>query len=91
MNEHDAETDARLSARDWLLLRWWGFRAWLRRCPECGQRGYSTASPRWENDRVAHMLGIVTPDRCRCCGKGYGTDAPENLPRVTPPEVGHGA
>lgn len=40
-----------------------------RRCPECGERGYGTAAPRWENDPVAQMLGIA--DRgCPCCGKG---------------------
>jgi hypothetical protein len=52
-----------------LRLRWWAFLAWLRRCPECNLRGYSTASPRWADDKVAQMLGIAQYG-CPECGKG---------------------
>lgn len=51
----------------WLRLRWWGF--WLRRCPECGERGYYPHKPRWADDRIARMLGVAHFG-CPCCGKG---------------------
>lgn len=58
-----------LPLSDWLLLRWWKVRDWLRRCPECGERGYGGKAPRWEDDKVAQMLGIAHFG-CPCCGKG---------------------
>lgn len=60
-----------LPLEDRVRLRWWKVQGWFRRCPECGQRGYSTVAPRWEDDKVAHMLGLINDDhcRCRCCGK----------------------
>lgn len=51
---------------------WWKFKSWFHRCPECGKRpnGFDDASmPRWENDKVAAMLGIQQYG-CRRCGGG---------------------
>ena len=44
-----------------MWLRWWQFKAWFHRCPECGHRPdrhYDSGAPRWENDKIARMLGI---------------------------------
>lgn len=60
--------ETRLPLRYWLLVPWWRFRAWLRRCPVCGRRGYSPDLPTWEDDKIAQMIGGVTVGRCRCCG-----------------------
>jgi hypothetical protein len=54
----------------WLL--WWRFKAWFHRCPECGHRPdghHSSGAPRWEDDRIARMLGIGQYG-CRLCGHG---------------------
>lgn len=58
----------RLTTRDRLWLRWFTFRCWLRRCPECGERGWYPNSPRWEDDKTAQMLGIADKG-CPACGK----------------------
>jgi DNA-directed RNA polymerase subunit N (RpoN/RPB10) len=55
-----------------LWLRWWAFKAWFHRCPECGHRldkHYDSTGPRWEDDKTAHMLGIGKYG-CRRCGHG---------------------
>lgn len=52
-----------------LQLHWWHLRAWFGRCPECRQRGYLGNGPRWEDDKVAQMLGVAAYG-CPCCGKG---------------------
>lgn len=54
---------------EWTEYRWIAFCLWLHRCPECGRRGHSPLSPRWETDRVAVMLGHHGRGR-PCCGKG---------------------
>lgn len=63
-----------LDFRIWISLKWWKFKSLFFRCPECGhwpdqthdqaKQGY-----RWENDKVAHMLGIGMYG-CRRCGEG---------------------
>ena len=64
-----SEYESRLSLSQRLQLRWWGARAWLRRCPECRVRGFGGNAPRWEDDKIAQMLGIATYG-CPCCGEG---------------------
>jgi hypothetical protein len=67
--EHEEWTAEHLSFSERVRLRWWSLRAWLRRCPECGRRGYGTAAPRWTDDPVAKMLGVAHLG-CPCCGNG---------------------
>lgn len=62
-----------------LMLHWWHFKAWFHRCPECGHRPdehHDSTGPRWEDDKVAAMLGIGQYG-CRRCGHGAieGRDA----------------
>ncbi len=79
----NAESDA--SKREPMWLRWWGFKTWLHRCPECGHRPdrhYESIGPRWEDDRVAQMLGIAQYG-CRRCGHGASAERAET--RATPP------
>lgn len=64
-----SEYDERLTLGQRLQLRWWGIRAWFRRCPECRVRGYGGNAPRWEDDKIAQMLGVATYG-CPCCGNG---------------------
>lgn len=55
-----------------LWLRWWSFKAWFHRCPECGNRPdrhYDSPGPRWEADRIARLLGIGQYG-CPRCGHG---------------------
>lgn len=66
-------------------IRWWALRAWFRRCEECSLRGRSEYGPRWEDDKVAQMLGIAHLG-CPACGKG--AIAERNGPRVDVYAVG---
>lgn len=50
-------------------VRWYHVWRWLHRCPDCGQHGWDPQTPRWEDDKVAQMLGLLHSDRCRACGK----------------------
>jgi hypothetical protein len=61
--------DDTLPLADRIRIRWWTFRDWLRRCPECEQHGWSPLSPRWADDKVAQMLGVARYG-CPECGKG---------------------
>ena len=66
-----------------LWLIWWEFKARFHRCPECGHRPdrhYGSAAPRWENDKIAAMLGIGQYG-CRRCGNGATSERD-----ATPPE-----
>lgn len=61
---------ARLTLADVINLRWWATRAWFRRCPECGARGRGNSpAPRWEDDKIAQMLGVAAYG-CPRCGQG---------------------
>lgn len=60
---------ADLTDMTWWQVRWWQFIWWFRRCPECHRRGYGNVGPRWEDDKVAQMLGIAQYG-CPRCGKG---------------------
>lgn len=60
---------AELPLRLRMQLHWWHLRVWFGRCPECRQRGYLGNGPRWEDDKVAQMLGVAAYG-CPCCGKG---------------------
>lgn len=59
----------RLTFNDRMHLRFHKELTRWRRCPECGERGYGTSAPRWEDDKVAQMLGIAHKG-CPCCGHG---------------------
>jgi hypothetical protein len=64
--------------RDRLSLRWWKFRTWFHRCPECKHRPdrhFDGSAPRWEDDKIAKMLGIGQYG-CRRCGHGSITNQP---------------
>jgi DNA-directed RNA polymerase subunit N (RpoN/RPB10) len=55
-----------------LWMYWWELRMRFHRCPECGHwpdRHYDSIGPRWEDDKVAQMLGIAQYG-CRRCGEG---------------------
>jgi len=55
-----------------LWLRWWKFKAWFHRCPECKHRPdrhFDSPGPRWEDDKIAQMLGVGKYG-CRRCGHG---------------------
>jgi len=60
-------SDDRLTLSDWLDIRLGALRDWFHRCPECGRRGYSNVSPRWQDDKTAQMLGIAAFG-CPECG-----------------------
>lgn len=69
MSERDDMYDD-LTLAERFRLRWWGLRAWLHRCPECHHRPdrhHDSIGPRWEDDRVAQMLGVAQYG-CRRCG-----------------------
>lgn len=71
MTEADHEDIEALPLRDRIWLRWRKFKAWFHRCPECGTRpdDHYDAGPRWEDDKIALMLGIGQYG-CRRCGHG---------------------
>jgi hypothetical protein len=69
--ERSAEID-RMPVGDLARLRWWRFLDHFHRCSECGHwpdAHRDGIAPRWENDKVAHMLGIARYG-CRRCGHG---------------------
>lgn len=71
-----------------LWLRWWKFKARFHRCPECKHRPdrhYGDFGSRWEDDKVARMLGIGQYG-CRRCGHGAIADRDAASTRVLPPE-----
>jgi hypothetical protein len=81
MGGHGAESD--VGWRDRVWLRWWAFKCWFYRCPECGHRPdrHYGLGPRWEDDKIARMLGVGQYG-CRRCGAGA---VKERDTRVTPP------
>lgn len=73
-----------------LWLRWWAFRAWFHRCPECKHRPdrhYDSIGPRWEDDKIARMLGIGQYG-CRRCGHG-SIEERDAARTATPPTPAH--
>lgn len=61
-----------LGTREWLASRLVGLLRHLHRCPECGVRPdphWRSMAPRWDEDRVAAMLGVGHKG-CRRCGNG---------------------
>lgn len=72
LDDHDAaiELAAGPNAREWLTHRLIPILRWLHRCPECGTRPDRhrwSPAPRWDDDPVAWMLGIVD-GHCPRCG-----------------------
>jgi hypothetical protein len=81
-----SEQTAEESWRKPLWMRWWEFKAWFHRCPECGHRPdrhYDSTGPRWDDDKTAAMLGIAQYG-CRRCGHGSIAERDADAPEVSP-------
>ena len=54
-----------------MRMRWWKFKSYFRRCPECKNwpDQHDNDMPRWENDKIAKMLGSAKFG-CPRCGHG---------------------
>ena len=63
-------SDDRLTFSEWCYIH--RGRLWNRlfRCPACGRRPRrDPVVPRWDEDKVARMLGLSVEGHCGDCGK----------------------